>query len=239
CLVEPHVHVWTLDLDANPAEVGRLSALLCPEERERAARFHFDHHRRRFIVGRGLLRSILGEYSGVPPERVEFAYGIHGKPALSHGPEGGNLQFNLAHSENVGLLAVTAGSRIGVDVERIRKIEDLDGLVARFFSPRESRLFENLPLQQKPEAFFNLWTRKEAWLKATGEGIGDHLNRVEVSFLPAEPARLLSLPAGFGPEATWSLHDLDPASGFAGALAIEAKQPRISCWCWNQERSDD
>src|SRR5205085_7159043 len=135
CLVEPHVHVWTLDLDANPAEVGRLSALLCPEERERAARFHFDHHRRRFIVGRGLLRSILGEYSGVPPERVEFAYGIHGKPALSHGPQGGNLQFNLAHSEHVGMLAVTARSRIGVDVERTRTIEDLNGLAASFCSP--------------------------------------------------------------------------------------------------------
>ena len=193
---------------------------LAPAERERAARFHFPRDRNRFIAGRGALRQILGRYLQTDPIKLQFTYGPHGKPALAQGAEESGLQFNLAHSGGLALLAVTRSGKIGVDLERVRALKDAEGLVTRFFCPREIAAFQGLPEDQKPAAFFNLWTRKEAWLKAIGEGIGHSLNRVEVSFLPGEPARLLTLPEGPHAAARWNLRDLAPAPGFAAALAI-------------------
>ena len=144
------------------------------------------------------------------------------------------LQFNLAHSDTLALLAVTRLDRVGVDVEHIRVLPDARQLVARFFSLRENELYQNLSASQRPAAFFNLWTRKEAWLKATGEGIAHSLHLVEVSFLPGEPARFLALPPGSSEPAAWALHDLNPAPGFAAALAIPAGPSRLRCWRWNQ-----
>jgi len=127
---------------------------------------------------------------------------------------------------------------LGLDVEGIRTVKDVAELVQRFFSARENSLFQELSPEQKNIAFFNLWTRKEAWLKATGQGISQNLNRVEVSFLPGESARLLALPEAFhSPNNTWSLHELVPAPGFVGALAICAEKLRISCRQWRYEES--
>jgi 4'-phosphopantetheinyl transferase len=153
---------------------------------------------------------------------LEFCYGPQGKPALAGVWSASGWHFNLAHSLDLALLAVTRSGPVGVDVERIRPLRDVDQLVSRFFSPRESAAFQALPAEQKPDAFFRLWTRKEAWLKATGEGIAESLGRVEVSFLPGEPARLLSLPGGPAALSGWRLHDLDPGPGFIAALAVVA-----------------
>ncbi|HYG35495.1 MAG TPA: 4'-phosphopantetheinyl transferase superfamily protein, partial [Clostridia bacterium] len=141
-----------------------------------------------------------------------------------------------SHSEDLALVAVTRAGMVGVDVERVRPIEDADELVARFFSPREAETFKGLPLDQKPVAFFNLWTRKEAWLKATGEGISRSLHRVEVSFLPGEPAQLQSLPEDLTQNKSWALHDLAPAHGYAGALAVSTTNAQLSCWKWDPQR---
>ena len=253
-------HIWAIPLDLNPAAVEEFHATLAPAERERAARFHFSRDRDRFVVGRGALRHILGRCLQTAPTKLRFTYGPHGKPSLEHGAEESGLQFNLAHSDGLALLAVTRAAQIGVDLERVRPLKDADGLVTRFFFPREITTFQSLPEDQKPAAFFNLWTRKEAWLKAIGEGIGYSLNLVEVSFLPGEPARLLALPeaphanssggtSSIGtlstaslnlpelpdaPQAAthWNLHDLTPAPGFAAALAIPRADTRLQCWRW-------
>jgi 4'-phosphopantetheinyl transferase len=216
-------------------DLATYSATLSPPELERGARFHFQLHRDRFIAGRGLLRTILSGYLGIDPRAVGFSYGPNGKPALAGRADATALHFNLAHSEDLALLAVTRAGNVGIDVERIRPLENVEELVARFFSPCESGAFQNLPASEKPVAFFNLWTRKEAWLKATGEGIGHSLNLVEVSFLPGAPARLVRLPANLAQPPCWSLHDLAPAPDFAAAVALAVTNARLHCWRWDPE----
>jgi 4'-phosphopantetheinyl transferase len=226
------VHLWATNLDLPASTLQKFASILSPPESERAARFRFECHRSRYVAGRGWLRTVLSRYLATNPAQITFTYGPHGKPALcgSFTP----LQFNLAHSENLALLAVNLHHPIGVDVELIKPLADAEQLVARFFSPRENAAFQQLPPEQKPNAFFNLWTRKEAWLKATGEGIAHSLKLVEVSFLPGEPARLLSLPSRGIPNERWTLHSLNPARGFAAALAFPAASKHLSTWHWRE-----
>jgi 4'-phosphopantetheinyl transferase len=227
-----NVHVLTAPLDLAGGRLDEFAGTLSADELERAHRFRFARHRNRFIAGRGLLRAVLAEYLGCAPEGLRFSYSPFGKPCLSGPFASSGLEFNLAHSQDLALLAVTRAGAIGVDLERVRVLEDAAELVNRFFSPNESALFRRLPDDQKPAAFFNLWTRKEAWLKATGEGIGQYLNGVEVSFLPEEPARLLKIPAHLDHGISWRLHTLTPADGFAAALAIAAETFTVGQWAW-------
>jgi 4'-phosphopantetheinyl transferase len=217
------VRLWTLSLRLAPHALARAQSLLAPDEAERAARFTFEDGRHRAIAGRGQLRAILGRSLGADPAALEFAYGPRGKPALAGPWAGAGWHFNLAHSGDLALLALTRAGPVGVDLERIRPVTDSTRLVSRFFSPREDAAFRALPEEQKPAAFLRLWTRKEAWLKATGEGITQSLGQVEVSFLPGEPPRLLSLPGG--PEALsgWRLHDVDAGPACVAALATVAE----------------
>src|SRR5436190_14319682 len=180
---EAHVLAFALD---QVSDLDQARSLLSREEKGRAARFHFEAHRTRFIAGRAWLRTVLGNYLGVKPARIVFSYSANGKPELAELGANSGLKFNLAHSENLALLAVTTEAEIGVDVECVHPVPEAADLVSRFFSPREAELFENLPDEKRADAFFNLWTRKEALLKATGEGIAHSLRSVEVSFLPYE-----------------------------------------------------
>jgi 4'-phosphopantetheinyl transferase len=219
-LAATDVHVWAARLDLPSQALVRLAAMLSQGESERAARFRFDTHRNRFIAARGILRSLLGAYLHSPPGELRFEYGPNGKPTLATPFGESGVSFNLAHSEDLALIAVTRLGQIGVDVEQIRPVTDPDELVARFFSPRETALFQTLPSAQKNSAFFNLWTRKEAWLKATGDGIAHLLNRVEVTFLPGDPAQFLDLPERPQLHTHRALRELTPATGFVGAVAL-------------------
>ena len=231
-LLNHQIHVWAARLDLLPVDLDELNSSLAPSECERAARFRFDLHRNRFIAGRGLLRAVLGRYLKTNPARLEFDYSATGKPALSGGAAGVRIGFNLAHSEDLAVLAVMLGQDVGIDVEWVRPIPDAEQLVARFFSSRENAAFQALPEAQREVAFFNLWTRKEAWLKATGEGIAGSLKRVEVSFLAGEPARLIKIEDSQEEAARWRLIELNPALGFAAALACPAGEIEVNCWRW-------
>ena len=231
-LLPGEIHVWAISLDVTPGALATLETALCPAERERAARFRFEQHRNRFIAGRGLLRNILSSYLNARPQTLEFCSGPNGKPALANLSTVNDLQFNLAHSEGLALAAVTTAGEVGVDVERVRVLDDAEELVRRFFSRSEAEIFRELPPALKPAAFFNLWTRKEAFLKATGEGIAHSMHRVEVSFLPGESARFAGLPADLGDPNAWVLRDLAPAPGFAAALAVRRTELKLRCWCW-------
>jgi 4'-phosphopantetheinyl transferase len=226
------LHVWAAPLNEARATVVDSGTLLSAEERQRAERFHFERHRRRFIIGRGLVRSLLGRYLNTAPAKLIFGYGPQGKPALEDNFAESGLHFNVTHSEDLALVAVTRLGDVGVDVEKVRWLADFDELVSRFFSPREAAVFRDLSEEEKSGAFFNLWTRKEAWLKATGEGIAHSLNRVEVSFLPGEPARLITLPDNLELGGDWSLCELAPAGGFAAAVAIRSRTFHLDCWRW-------
>lgn len=229
------VHVWAAPLLMLPEQTAAYESSLSPDELTRAGRFLFERDRRRFIIGRGILRAMLGSYLQRHPAQIQFTYTQRGKPCLSGLSSNEELHFNLAHSEELAIFAVSRIRGIGIDVEKLRPMSDVEGIAERFFSEHESRQLQSLPAPEKQAGFFNLWTRKEAWLKATGEGIGEMLNQVEVSLRPGEPARLVSIFNDAHAATTWSLRELIPATGYTGALAVPATDFRMHCWSWQQQ----
>ncbi len=227
------VHLWCAVLDQPDVTVQKLAETLAPDERLRAERFHFERDRRRFIVGRGVLRTILGRYLRLEPNRLQFCYGPCGKPALagmSTRPEG-RLCFNLAHSQSLALYAVTYEREIGVDIEYIHAMPEAEQIATRFFSAQENAVLRLLPSQQKQEAFFNCWTRKEAYIKALGDGLAQPLAEFDVSLAPGEPASL-RISGDAQAAARWSIQALTPASGYVAALAVKGHGWQLKCWQW-------
>lgn len=226
------VHVWATTLDRTPGEISAYASTLEANERDRAARFVFDRDRNRYICGRAALRAILGSYLRTEPAQLRFSYGPRGKPALASPAHGRPLHFNVAHSDGLLLVAVTRICAVGIDVEKIGSAADADELANRFFSAREVAGLRAMPENQRSAAFFTLWTRKEACLKATGEGISESLREIEVSFLPGEPARVISIRGSSQAAERWTLKDLDPAPQFKAAVAAEATGFEFTCWRW-------
>lgn len=231
-LPEGEVHVWRACLAQPEARVEALSRLLSAEERERAARFVFPKHRAHFTVARGVLRQLLGRYLGTSPAALSFAYGTHGKPALTepHGESG--LRFNLSHSHQLALYAVTWEREVGIDVEYPRPGVDVERLARRFFAPQEVDGLQRLPAERRQEGFYNCWTRKEAYLKARGEGITVALDSFTVSLRPGEPAALLRCAPDPGEMARWRLHALFPGKEYVAALCAAGDDWRLRCWQW-------
>jgi 4'-phosphopantetheinyl transferase len=209
--------------------ISHLERTLAPDERARADRFHFDRDRRRFIVSRAQLRMILARYVGDDPHALVFSYGSRGKPFLAHLLEP-PLRFNLSHSGELALVAVTSGRHIGVDIEELRSSADVRELAERFFSPQENAALCALPDTVRLEAFFCCWTLKEAYVKATGDGLGRATDSFDVAFGSGKPARLLSVEGNVEEAARWSLLKLSPAPGFVGALAVEGSGWNLMCW---------
>ena len=228
-LSQDEIHVWASCLDVAPTASAVFGASLSEGERMRAKKFRFQQHKSRFIVGRGLLRAIMSHYLQVEPARVEFKYNLQGKPELTRPFDSSGIHFNLAHSEDLALFTVTTIGPVGIDVERIQANKDARELVKWFCSPCEQELFENLAPQEKQLAFFNLWTRKEAFLKATGEGIAQLLSQVEVAFQPGKPARFIAVSGDSERASRWSVRDLSLGPDFAAAVAIQAKNFRLRC----------
>ncbi len=231
-LADDEVHVWRASLDLPGSHIQRLHHILIADEQKRAGRFHFQKDRDRFIVAHGVLRAILSCYLGVEPGQLCFCYNPYGKPALTKEFGGERVRFNMAHSRGLAIYALTCGREIGIDLEYVRA--DLaDGQIAEcFFSHREVAMLRAVPKNLQKEAFFNCWTRKEAYVKARGEGLSLPLDQFDVSLTPGEPAELLSTP-GDSPEAAhWSLQALSPGPGYAAALAVEGCSWRLKCWQW-------
>lgn len=224
------VDLWRVALDRPTALVDRLFATLDADERGRAARFAFARDRRRFVVTRGALRTILARHLGTTPTSVRLRYGQHGKPELDGSGQPPVLTFNVSHSGDLALIAVTRARMVGVDVEEIRPdVATLD-VAARFFAPAEVAALWSLPTDQRAIGFFNCWTRKEAYVKARGEGLSTPLDRFVVSLAPGEPAALLRSEVDPGEVARWSLRALDLGPDYVGALAVEGNDWRLDCW---------
>lgn len=230
-LLSHDVHVWRASLEQPTEQVQKLAETLSEDERIRAERFYFERDRKRFIVGRGLLRNILARYTNLAPNQLQFSYGSRGKPALVATGDYSTLQFNLSHSEGLALYAIAHHRQLGIDLEYIRPISNIEQLAKRFFCPREYELIRSLPPTQQQQAFFHGWTCKEAYLKATGQGLTE-LQQVEVSLAIGEPAKLLSIAEDSQSAANWSLQSLNVAPGYMGALAVEGHDWRLSCWQW-------
>ncbi|MCW5554735.1 MAG: 4'-phosphopantetheinyl transferase superfamily protein [Verrucomicrobiae bacterium] len=223
------IHVWRFGVDVAPDSLAALEETLSELERERAEKFTFHRDRHRFVGGRGFLRAALSNYLCVKPGEVEFQYDDRGKPRLGPPFDNSGIHFNLAHSEDLALLAITTIGPVGIDLEHIRLFPDVDDVILKCFSAREVEWFRHLSPEQKPWAFFSLWTHKEAFLKATGAGITRLLPQVEFSFRPMKPPRLRSIMGNSEEARCWSMHDLALAPGFAAALAIRARNVRLCC----------
>ncbi|MEM9218639.1 MAG: 4'-phosphopantetheinyl transferase superfamily protein [Cyanobacteria bacterium P01_F01_bin.150] len=255
-LTADEVHIWRSPLETSPTLLAQLHAYLSEDEQARAARFRFDHHRHYFIVGRGILRVLLGQYMHQHPQNIVFEYGDRGKPQLadstvrdqdfrSQGSQrtlGSGLEFNVSHSGGVALYAIALDRRVGIDLEKLRPMADAAQLAQRFFTEQEYQQLLAQPTDQQELAFFRGWTRKEAYLKATGEGLGG-LETVEVSLLEEQPSILETL-ADHNAASTaslkvtsanantaktiraktvWFINDISMKTNHRAAVVIEAK----------------
>lgn len=237
-LNEQEVHVWRIALNQPQAIVQRLRTALAPDENGRVHRFHFQRDKTHFIVAHGLLRLILSHYIGEEPGQLRFEYSQHGKPFLSRG-NADQLRFNLSHSHDLALLAITLDCEIGVDIERIRADIAIKEIAEIFFSPREFSSLRSLPAYLQPEAFFNCWTRKEAYLKARGEGISLPLDKFSVSLIPGESAAMLHHSDNNAESNRWFLQDIKPGKDYVAALAVAARISKLECWQWDCETKDE
>jgi 4'-phosphopantetheinyl transferase len=225
------VHVWAACLDDLSEDA--LGVPLSADERDRGGRFHFKRDRRRFVTARGLLRVLLGRYLDVDPAGLLFGYGPRGKPCLAERDE---PRFNLSHSGGLALLVFARGCELGVDIEQERPLPESADIARHYFSAREGAGLLSLREDERDAAFFRCWTRKEAFVKATGDGLSRPLDAFDVTLAPGEPARLLRVDGE--PEAVrrFRLEDLRPAPGFAGALAIDGETKRVVRRAWDQSR---
>jgi len=227
------VHVWRADLDQPPSQMDRFLRTLSADERARAGRFHFQKDREHFIAARGALRAILGLYLNRAPQCLSFCYGEHGKPALMLQPGEDPIRFNVSHSRGVALYAITCGREIGIDLECMRSDLEVEQLAERFFSYQEIATLRKLPASMRRSAFFRCWTRKEAYIKARGEGLSLPLDQFDVSLLPGEPAALLHTRPDSNEALRWSLQELTPGpSGYVAALAVEGHDVSLALWRW-------
>ncbi len=226
------VHVWRATLDETPSRIDGFLHTLAADERTRAERFYFPRDRARFIVARGVQRAILGLYSNRAPQRVSFSYGSHGKPHLACESGAAAIRFNISHSYGVALYAVTRAREVGIDLEFIRGNLEVEQIAERFFSHRETATLRALPTDLRESAFFRCWTRKEAYIKATGAGLSLPLDQFDVSLTPSEPAALLSTQPDPDEAHRWSLQELTPAPGYAAALAVQGHGWCLACWDW-------
>jgi 4'-phosphopantetheinyl transferase len=232
-LCEDEVHVWIASLDRRPSDLEFFESTLAEDEIKRANRFYFQNDRERFVAGRGLLRVILSAYVGLPRNEIIFTYGSRGKPELRRQEGNKTIEFNLAHSAGTAIYAVTRDRAVGVDIESSRSDFPVDEVAKNFFSSSELAALQALPRKLRVEAFFKCWTRKEAFIKALGDGLSCPLADFDVSLVPGEPAQLLNV--GWAPEETsrWCIKDIDAVPGFSAAMVFSGPQCRMHVSQWD------
>jgi 4'-phosphopantetheinyl transferase len=231
-LGDGEVDIWSGALDQPVPELHRFIQTLSADERIRTARFHFQEDRKRFIVRHGMLRMILGCYLGVEASELQFCYGKNRKPAIVETFGKRTIRFNLSHSNGVAIFAFARDREIGVDIEYIRNIPEMEQIAERFFSIKENEILESLPKINKKEAFYNAWVCKEAIVKALGDGLSRPLDKFDVSLVPGEPAKLLRMEGDLREASRWSIQYVTPAPNYVGAIAVRSRRLKIKRWRW-------
>jgi 4'-phosphopantetheinyl transferase len=230
-LPDDHVHVWRVPLNHSSEDTTLSLDVLSPDERKKAARFRFAKDKNQFVQARAALRFILGQYLNVTPQDLEFSYGHHGKPALANGEA--SLRFNLSHRDGLALIAVTRGREIGVDVELVRADVPVFEIADVSFSSAESATLHGLPESLRAKGFYNCWTRKEAYVKARGEGLSFPLKQFDVSLTPGDPAKLLRVGDDDNEIDRWTLQEIPASENYVAALAVEGTDLNVTCRDWN------
>ena len=232
-LLHEDIHIWRVPLDQPAHAVDWLAAFLDADEHQRAARFQFANLRRQFTVARGVMRHVLAGYLRVHPAELTFTYGPKGKPALGGVGAGDGLTFNLSHASELALLAVGRGRVIGVDIEAVRPLAELDAIALRYFCPTERAILAASDEHGRRSWFYRFWTRKEALLKATGDGLSLPLDRLDVSGANLGTAQPMTVLDGTGTPRQLTVQDLDPGDGYTGAVAVEGAGWRSRTWTWH------
>jgi len=230
CLSSTDIHVWRGWLDQPRRRVDQLAYSLSADERMRAARFHFETDRVRFIVARGMLRSILSLYLGIEAGQVELYYQRQGKPYLPESLNQAPIHFSMAHSHQLAVYAFVHAREIGIDLEYAQPMPGLWQTAAAFMSEHELSLLSALPADQQQQAFYLCWTRKEAYIKARGVGLAQPLEQLDVSMTPGKPARLLSVEGKPDETWRWAMQSFTPAAGYVAALAVEGYGTNVTYW---------
>lgn len=226
-LGEFDVHVWLANLDTLRDDARAFEYLLATDERQRADRFRFATDRVRYIVGRGLLRILLGRYLDCSPTALEFQYSQYGKPTLFEHPQ---VYFNISHAGSYALFGFALNREIGIDIEFIKPDFDIETLAGHFFSEQEIMQLKSVSAEKQHAAFFACWTRKEAYIKARGAGLSLPLSGFDVAFLPGEPAQLIATRPDASEAHRWKMTDLDVPNGYRGALIVEGTDWQLSRW---------
>jgi|HubBroStandDraft_1064217.scaffolds.fasta_scaffold00014_57 4'-phosphopantetheinyl transferase len=237
-LSEDEVQLWRVDLEAIRADESRWQELLSTDESARASRFHFSRDRQRFVASRALLRIILASYLATDPNGLIFSYSKKEKPSLGpvlgpgdHGPS--DITFNISHSGGIALFAFTRGREIGVDVEQLRSDFDLEGITRRFFSTHEQTQLAAVSPEEKAAAFFRCWTRKEAYIKATGDGLSLPLTQFDVSLAVGEIDALLATRPDRSEAGRWLLREVPGGPGYIAALCVPGRDWKLNDWSEN------
>jgi len=224
------IHVWRASLEREASQLEAFWSVLGADEKRRGERFHFERDRSHFVIARGLLREILARYLPIAPAQIDFTYNEYGKPELANHEE--SLRFNVSHSHGAALFVFARGQELGVDLELLRPDFASLEVAARFFSEAEVSALRSLSPTLQTQGFFNCWTRKEAYIKALGEGLSHPLHRFVVSLTPQDHACLISTENDPQEAANWSIIDLNPFPGYAAALAVRRPNSLLHCWDW-------
>ncbi len=229
-LPEDEVQLWRVDLEAIGADESRWRQVLSSDERARASRFHFARDRQRFVAARALLRRILASYLATDPNSLTFSYSKKEKPSLGPADVDKGITFNVSHSGGIALFAFSRRREVGIDVEQVRRDADLEAIARRFFSTREQGQLAALPAEEKFDAFFRCWTRKEAYIKATGDGLSLPLSQFDVSLATGEKNALLATRPDGSEAGRWLLQEVPAGPGFIAALCVRGQDWKLNTW---------
>jgi 4'-phosphopantetheinyl transferase len=229
-LSNDEVQLWRIDLESLGADESRWQKVLSADEAARASRFHFARDRQRFVAARALLRTILASYLETNASRLRFSYSKKEKPSLVAEHARSDVTFNVTHSGGIALLAFTRGREIGVDVEQVRHDFDPGAIARRYFSTHEQNQLAGLPAEEQVEAFFRCWTRKEAYIKATGDGLSLPLSQFDVSLAAGDRNALLATRPDRSEAGSWLLQEVPAGPGQIAALCARGRDWTLNDW---------
>ena len=238
-LGESDVDLWKVSLDMPRNQIDELYYTLSGVEQRKADYFRFAEQRSSYIISYGILRKVLGAYLKMNPVELNFNYGKNGKPVLAGVPSDEMIHFNMSSSRNLTVIAISRYYEIGIDIEYIGDIPEIDRTANQFFSKAEADVFHALPVYEKTKAFYNCWTRKQAFLKAIGNGSLYPLKTFDVTLAPHEPAQLLRVKGKPQEASRWSIQAIMPETNYTGAIAVRNFNFQLKIYeDWYREHSE-